>query len=313
MRCKLCTLGRRQVVFGVGNPQGAPDVRGRGAGRGRRPAGRAICRPRRAAAHEDHRGDRPHARAGLHRQRHQVPAARQSQSRSRTKSSACEPFLFRQIDIDQAARDRGARQVRGAVAAAARPSRSRGCAAASSSYRGATLIPTFHPAYLLRNPSSKREVWEDMKKVRGHPAGDEQRRTRPIHAARSRWRCRSPRSACSPIACRNRSRCRLPGARVIVPLGPRTLTGVVLGEAEPLDRGSGAARRPRGPRRRRPSCPPTSSQLTRWVADYYLAGPGAALAAAMPPHAPDSARRRVSRPCASCATHATAAATCSIA
>jgi DNA polymerase len=28
------------------------------------------------------------------------------------------------------------------------------------------LIPTFHPAYLLRNPSSKREVWEDMKKVR---------------------------------------------------------------------------------------------------------------------------------------------------
>ena len=28
------------------------------------------------------------------------------------------------------------------------------------------LIPTFHPAYLLRNPSSKREVWEDMKRVR---------------------------------------------------------------------------------------------------------------------------------------------------
>ena len=33
-------------------------------------------------------------------------------------------------------------------------------------YRGAKLIPTFHPAYLLRNPSSKREVWEDMKVVR---------------------------------------------------------------------------------------------------------------------------------------------------
>ena len=30
-------------------------------------------------------------------------------------------------------------------------------------YRGSKLIPTFHPAYLLRNPSSKREVWEDMK------------------------------------------------------------------------------------------------------------------------------------------------------
>ena len=33
-------------------------------------------------------------------------------------------------------------------------------------FRGAKLMPTFHPAYLLRNPSAKREVWEDMKKVR---------------------------------------------------------------------------------------------------------------------------------------------------
>jgi DNA polymerase len=33
-------------------------------------------------------------------------------------------------------------------------------------YRGAKLIPTFHPAYLLRNPAAKREVWEDMKLVR---------------------------------------------------------------------------------------------------------------------------------------------------
>ncbi len=33
-------------------------------------------------------------------------------------------------------------------------------------WRGASLIPTFHPAYLLRNPPAKREVWEDMKKVR---------------------------------------------------------------------------------------------------------------------------------------------------
>jgi DNA polymerase len=33
-------------------------------------------------------------------------------------------------------------------------------------YRGAKLIPTFHPAFLLRNPACRREVWEDMKKVR---------------------------------------------------------------------------------------------------------------------------------------------------
>jgi len=28
------------------------------------------------------------------------------------------------------------------------------------------LLPTFHPAYLLRNPNKKREAWEDLKKVR---------------------------------------------------------------------------------------------------------------------------------------------------
>jgi len=33
-------------------------------------------------------------------------------------------------------------------------------------FRGAKLVPTFHPAYLLRNPGSKREVWEDMKLVK---------------------------------------------------------------------------------------------------------------------------------------------------
>jgi uracil-DNA glycosylase family 4 len=30
-------------------------------------------------------------------------------------------------------------------------------------YRGIKLLPTYHPAYLLRNPDKKREVWEDMK------------------------------------------------------------------------------------------------------------------------------------------------------
>ncbi|MGB7925609.1 MAG: uracil-DNA glycosylase [Pyrinomonadaceae bacterium] len=33
-------------------------------------------------------------------------------------------------------------------------------------YDGMKLMPTFNPAYLLRDPSKKREVWEDMKKVR---------------------------------------------------------------------------------------------------------------------------------------------------
>jgi DNA polymerase len=32
-------------------------------------------------------------------------------------------------------------------------------------YRGIKVVPTWHPAYLLRNPAAKKEVWEDMKLV----------------------------------------------------------------------------------------------------------------------------------------------------
>ena len=35
-------------------------------------------------------------------------------------------------------------------------------------YKGIKVMPTFHPAYLLRDPSKKREVWADMKKVRDY-------------------------------------------------------------------------------------------------------------------------------------------------
>jgi DNA polymerase len=35
-------------------------------------------------------------------------------------------------------------------------------------YLGTKVMPTFHPAYLLRDPHKKREVWDDMKKVRDY-------------------------------------------------------------------------------------------------------------------------------------------------
>lgn len=38
-------------------------------------------------------------------------------------------------------------------------------------YEGTPLMPTFNPAYLLRDPTKKREVWEDMKKVRALLSG----------------------------------------------------------------------------------------------------------------------------------------------
>ncbi len=78
----------------------------------------------------------------------------------------CEPFLFRQIDVIKpkviVALGKFAAQT---LLRTLDPiSRLRGRV---YDYRGAKLIPTFHPAYLLRNPSSKREVWEDMKMARG--------------------------------------------------------------------------------------------------------------------------------------------------
>ena len=40
-------------------------------------------------------------------------------------------------------------------------------------YEGTPLMPTFNPAYLLRDPTKKREVWEDMKKIRALLASTE--------------------------------------------------------------------------------------------------------------------------------------------
>ena len=77
----------------------------------------------------------------------------------------CEPFLFGQVD---AIRPKvivalGAFAVRTLLASDEAISKLRGRV---FDYRGSKLIPTFHPAYLLRNPEKKREVWEDMKRVR---------------------------------------------------------------------------------------------------------------------------------------------------
>ncbi len=79
--------------------------------------------------------------------------------------SACEPFLKRQLEI-----------IRPAVIVALGTvalrcllqipnvsiTRIRG---QWRTYQGIPLMPTFHPAYLLRNPGGKRQVWEDMQKV----------------------------------------------------------------------------------------------------------------------------------------------------
>src|SRR5688500_5025562 len=73
------------------------------------------------------------------------------------------------------------------------------------------------------------------------------------------------------------------GARVVVPVGSRTLTGVVVGEAAAAD--TAYVIKPlKSVLDERAFVPLDVIKLTEWVSDYYLAGPGATLASALPPH-----------------------------
>jgi DNA polymerase len=163
-RCKLHTLGRKQIVFGVGNPQADLMFVGEAPG-----------------ADEDEQGIPFVGRAGqlltkiieaIDLRRDDVYIANiikcrppQNRNPEPDEVASCEPFLFRQVDVIKpkviVALGKYAAQT--LLGTDSPISRLRGRV---FDYRGAKLIPTFHPAYLLRNPSSKREVWEDMKLVR---------------------------------------------------------------------------------------------------------------------------------------------------
>jgi DNA polymerase len=163
-RCKLHTLGRTQVVFGVGNPDADLMFVGEAPG-----------------ADEDEQGIPFIGRAGqlltkiieaIDLRRDDVYIANiikcrppQNRNPEPDEVASCEPFLFRQIDVIKpkviVALGKYAAQT--LLRRETPISRLRGQV---FDYRGAKLVPTFHPAYLLRNPSSKREVWEDMKLVK---------------------------------------------------------------------------------------------------------------------------------------------------
>jgi DNA polymerase len=78
--------------------------------------------------------------------------------------AACEPFLKKQIDIvrPQIIVGLGKFAVQTLLDSKLPIGKLRGTWA---SYHGIKLMPTFHPAYLLRNPADKKLVWEDIKKV----------------------------------------------------------------------------------------------------------------------------------------------------
>jgi uracil-DNA glycosylase family 4 len=167
-RCKLHTLGRRHIVFGVGNPDADLMFVGEGPG-----------------ADEDEQGIPFVGRAGqlltriieaIDLRRDDVYIANVVKCRppgnrnpEPDEVATCEPFLFRQIDAikPKVIVTLGKFATQSLLRTDDPISRLRG---RLFEYRGAKLVPTWHPAYVLRNnsPNSavRREVWEDMKLVR---------------------------------------------------------------------------------------------------------------------------------------------------
>jgi uracil-DNA glycosylase len=78
---------------------------------------------------------------------------------------SCQPFLEKQIEAIRPAVLVGLGKFAGQwlLKSAAPISRIRG---RIGEYNGIKVIPTYHPAFLLRNPAAKKDVWEDMKLVR---------------------------------------------------------------------------------------------------------------------------------------------------
>lgn len=164
--CTRCVLhqGRQQLVFGVGNPNAQLMFIGEGPGyeEDRQgipfvgPAGQLLTKIIEAI---DLTRDKVYIA--------NVVKCRPPRNRDPEPEEVetCRPFLDRQIDtikpkvicalgrvsaLNLLQTDQGITRIRGKI----------------FPYRGAKLIPTFHPAFLLRNPEKKRDVWEDMKLIR---------------------------------------------------------------------------------------------------------------------------------------------------
>ncbi|MBE7515892.1 MAG: uracil-DNA glycosylase [Chloracidobacterium sp.] len=163
-RCKLCRLGRTQVVNSVGNFNADLMFVGEAPG-----------------ADEDRLGEPFVGRAGqlLTRIIESIGFKRENVfigniNRCRPpenrmpepdESAACKPFLLREIAVirPKVIVVLGAHAAQNLLETKVPIGKLRG---RFHDLMGAKVMPTFHPAYLLRDPNKKREVWEDMKLVR---------------------------------------------------------------------------------------------------------------------------------------------------
>ena len=162
-RCKLHPH-RRHIVFGTGNPETRLVFVGEGPGED-----------------EDIQGKPFVGRAGqlltkiinsINLTREEVYITNiikcrppQNRNPEPDEITTCQPFLLKQLDVIQpkiiCALGTFAAQT--LLQTDEKISHLRG---RFISYRNTTLIATFHPAFLLRNPQRKRDVWEDMKMIR---------------------------------------------------------------------------------------------------------------------------------------------------
>ena len=162
-RCKLWS-GRTHLVFGVGNPNAEVMFVGEGPGRD-----------------EDLQGEPFVGRAGqlltdiitkgMKLKRADVYIANvvkcrppENRNPEPDEVASCEPFLKKQIDLirPKIIVALGKFAVQCLLQSKQPISRLRGI---WHDYHGVKLMPTFHPAYLLRNPGDKKLVWEDIQKV----------------------------------------------------------------------------------------------------------------------------------------------------
>ncbi len=162
-RCKLHKLGRKQIVFGVGNARAELMFVGEGPG-----------------ADEDQQGEPFVGRAGqlLNKMIEAMGLRRRdvyignvvkcrppgNRTPERDECETCSPFLLRQIDVIRprvivALGAVAAKNLLG-INAAMSDLRER-----SYDFRGARLFVTYHPAFLLRDPRQKGEAWKDLQKV----------------------------------------------------------------------------------------------------------------------------------------------------
>jgi DNA polymerase len=162
-RCKLASH-RTNLVFGVGNPNARLAFVGEGPG-----------------ADEDAQGEPFVGRAGqllteiitkgMRLRREDVYIANVIKCRppgnrnpEPDEVASCEPFLVRQLELIRP-------EVVVALGKFAAQTLLRSKTPITQlrgrwfDYRGIRLMPTFHPAYLLRNPGDKRLVWQDIQQV----------------------------------------------------------------------------------------------------------------------------------------------------